>query len=110
MKKLPMNRYTDSLERQLEPTLAVSLNEMQAIATVAKAGVTEMSRMHDYTASKFAITIEIAHHFVEAANSRQRLSPHQLAALKHLTETYLHEMLMVADETDSAIVDILLSR
>lgn len=83
------------------------LRRMQETALVAGIGVTEISKTHRYASAVVEQTIATASHMTEAVRSSAELSLHRQAALYHLTQAYIHQIVAVTEDASQEILAVL---
>jgi hypothetical protein len=92
---------------QLIPELARHLGDLQCPAVLVQAGLDELCKTHCLAVETFAQVVEKAQQMVQASAVNGRITPLKQAALHHLRQAYLYEMLTIVDDTNAEIVTIL---
>lgn len=96
------------IEEQLTFTLARQLGSMELATQVARAGMTRIAAIRCHASEKVATTLAVADDLVQAASYTGRVTPDTKEEVRHHTQQYLNEMLGIAHDAGSRIVDVLL--
>lgn len=96
------------IEEQLTYVLFRQLGSMELATQVARAGMSRIAAVRCHASEKVATTLAVADDLVKAASYAGHVTPEIKEEVRRHTERYLDDMLGIAHDAGSRIVDVLL--
>lgn len=93
-------------EAELTLALAQQVGQIQLATQIAKMGMAQIVKTHQYASHLSAETLAVVDQIVQEAEQANRLTPFKQAALQHLRMVYMFEMLAEAEKTGNRLIDV----